>query len=90
MTGYGPINDSLARRNIAPDPTCQMCDAGVRETVDHMLWECERYDEARYPDLCVTREHSEQISNESKFRDFNTYAGTMFEIRTAHLERMEV
>jgi len=52
ITGYGPINSSLYKRGAAEDDSCKYC--GEEETVDHIIYSCEIYEDLRKQDVTIS------------------------------------
>lgn len=82
LTGYGPINESLHRRGASQTRECQVCQRRVTETVDHMIWDCEEYEDIRYGYLRQMRgRHDKLVDSKRALDELNKYAEQMFERR---------
>lgn len=81
MTGYGPINESLHRRNLSDTNECPKCGTGAIETIDHMIWDCEEYEDNRYDEIRNGRTYENLMDSEEQLRKFNEFARNIFEKR---------
>lgn len=81
ITGYGPINSSLHKRGAVEDASCQYC--REEETVDHLIYYCDLYDDLRKQDLKISDLHkSEMIESELNYYKFLQFVREVFDKRT--------
>lgn len=89
ITAYGPINATLFDRGISEEENCYKC--GVRETVDHILFDCDLYQDLRDNWLNVQKnEKHKLIINEEMYVSFSEYARCIFEKRKNYKLEIQV
>jgi len=89
ITGYGHINSSLYKRGAIEDAdvqtSCQYC--GEEETVDHLIYFCDLYDDLRKQNLKISDLlKSEMIESELNYYKFLQFAREVFDKRTTTRE----
>lgn len=83
VTGYGPINSTLFKRGIVTEPGCPLC--GIEETIDHMLFDCELYEDIRQ-NLTLVGKRTFYIETKEQFTLLNTFAKEIFNKRNTYLK----
>lgn len=79
ITGYGPINSSLFRRNCTIDKNCLICNLHVEETVNHIIFDCTRYESFRYPELRNLYNNKDLLINtKDRFKKFSDFISKVF------------
>ena len=53
ITGHGKFNDYLNYLKLSETRTCSNCQSGVKETPNHLLFECQRFSQLRTSKLQV-------------------------------------
>lgn len=84
LTGHGSVNYKLYNMKIRKTPLCPFC--GQTETVEHVVWECRRYNSLRYDTIkeIEAGKHKDLhklITNESEYNKFNNYIQMVYEER---------
>jgi len=77
ITAYGPINATLYERGISQEENCFKC--GVRETVDHIIFDYDLYQDLRGTWLNVGKDEKfKLINNRKTYACFSEFARYLF------------
>jgi len=78
----------LYRRGAVEDDSCPFC--GAEETVDHIIYSCELYDDLRRQELKINDlQKSEMIESEVNYNKFLHFVKDVFERRKTYLENAD-
>lgn len=90
ITGYGPINSTLFKRNCVNNKYCLICDLEEEEDIKHILFRCPKYNQFRYSDILNANIELEKlIESKEKFEKFSKFAVMVFEERSKILTSLE-
>lgn len=83
LTGHGSINKKLVELGIEKTSRCPGCT--YDETVEHILFECQKYCEIRYDSLCDGENWNHLIANKTEFQKLQVFVGKAYEIRRENM-----
>lgn len=83
--GHGSVNTKLAKLGLKENSLCPNC--GMKETVQHIIWECPEYDNLRHESKIAAENLRDRkdlyklINTEEKYNKFNDYIQEVYKIR---------